>query len=63
MLSFETSLAIFWKENDSYIAVYAAYALLACLVISAVEFHNQTSSIPYRRFLIKAIALTSYNFV
>ena len=58
MLSFETSLAIFWKESDSYIAVYAAYALLACLVISALEFHNQKSSIPYRKFLIKAIALT-----
>lgn len=58
MLSFETSLSIFWKESDTYIAVYAAYALLACIVISAFEFHNQTSSVSYTRFLLKAVALT-----
>lgn len=58
MLSFTESLSIFWQESEAHIAVYAAYALLACLVISAFEFRNQTSSIPYRKFLIKAIALT-----
>jgi hypothetical protein len=58
MLSFKTSISIFWQENDSYIAVYAAFALIACLVISGLEFHNQTSSAPYTKFLIKAVALT-----
>lgn len=58
MLSFETSLSIFWTESATYIAVYAAYALLACIVISAVEFRNQTSNVSYTRFLLKAVALT-----
>jgi len=58
MVSFRQSLSIFWNENDTYIGVYAAFALLACLVISGFEYHNQTSSAPYAKFLIKAIALT-----
>jgi hypothetical protein len=58
MVSFKQSLSIFWHESDSYIGVYAAFALLACLVISGFEHHNQTASAPYAKFLVKAIALT-----
>jgi hypothetical protein len=58
MLSFKASIATFWQENDAYIAVYAAFALLACLVISGFEFHNRTSSTPYTALLVKAVALT-----
>jgi len=57
MLSFRSSIAIFWQESDTYIAVYAAFALLACLVVSGFEFYNQTSSVAYTRFLAKAAAL------
>ncbi|MDX1375489.1 MAG: hypothetical protein R3357_08010 [Burkholderiales bacterium] len=59
MLSFSESVAIFWQESDTYVAVYAAFALLTCVVISGFEFHNQTSRAPYARFLIKAVALTA----
>jgi len=59
MLSFSESVAIFWHESDVYIAIYAAFALLACLVISGLEFRNQTSSASYTGFLIKAVALTA----
>jgi hypothetical protein len=58
MLSFRTSASIFWQENDTYIAVYATFALLACAVSSGFEFRNQTSNAPYTRLLIKAVALT-----
>jgi hypothetical protein len=63
MLPFKTSISIFWHESDTYVAVYAAFALLACIVISAFEFHHQTSSVPYTRFLLKAVALTGATVV
>jgi len=59
MLPFETTVSIFWQEDSTYIAVYATFALLACVVISAFEFHRQTSSAPYAGFLLKAVALTA----
>jgi len=63
MLPFKSTISIFWQENDTYVAVYAAFALLACIVISAFEFHNQTSSAPYTRLLLKAVALTGATVV
>jgi len=58
MLSFKSTISTFWHENDTYVAVYAVLALLTCIIISAFEFHKQTSSVSYTRFLLKAVALT-----
>jgi len=63
MLPFKSTISTFWQESDTYVAVYAAFALLACIVISAFEFHNQTSSVPYTRLLLKAVALTGATIV
>jgi len=57
VLTFRESISTFWWESNTYIAVYAAFALLACIIVSAFEFHNQTSTVPYTRLLLKAIAL------
>jgi hypothetical protein len=57
-MDLDESLSIFWFESQALVAGYAAYALLACMVLSALEFRSQTSSARYPQFMVKALALT-----
>ena len=54
----DESLSIFWSETQALVEGYAVYALLCCVILSGLEFRNQTSSARYPRFLMKALALT-----
>ncbi len=53
----KSDLSIFWHESGTYIGVYAAFAIIACLIVSGLEVHQQSSQLPWIKLLPKAVAL------
>ena len=40
-LSHLEGFSIFWSESSTYISIYAAYALIVCVVVCFIEFNLQ----------------------
>ncbi len=58
-MEFRTSVEIFWSESSIYILLYAAFAVLVCGILSALEYHAQTTAVASSRVVAKAVVLVS----
>ncbi|MEP4485552.1 MAG: hypothetical protein ABJ013_07990 [Halioglobus sp.] len=53
----KSNLGIFFSESTALILVYAAFAIVVCLALSALEYSNQSSELPFSQLAIKSALL------
>jgi len=57
MNTLRTDLSLFWQESAIYIALYAGFAIIACLFVGGLELHNHTSQVSHLKLVPKTLSL------